>query len=420
MRGKKGIRKRVMLAMALLLAALPLLSGCAPKEVLEDPIRIGNLVDLTGPTSSGGITHTVAWQNYIDYLNKEKGGINGHPIDYMAIDTGYEPPRAIAGYQRLKAWGAVIYGTVGTPLAMALRATTAKDKIPQTSTSTTSEVYYPPGWIYCQHAMTHGLWMMGLDWILEGWSEPRPLRIATLTADIAVSRSAVAAFKPFLEKRGVELVAEEYAPPVSLDFIPYLIRIRAAEPDWVFTFFPGSVGPGTIAKDSKRLAYQVNWLDGATGMDTSLPVGGEALEGWYLIEPWGRPEDEGWGIDLAKYLWDNYSDYTPGQYYTGEWAEYIHGLHWIMLVAEAVRMSLEEVGYENLTGAAVKEYGLDKMSAFDTGGLTPKISFTDYPGDRIALDTSRILKVEGGRFVPTTDWRKHPEEERPEYVVKKP
>ncbi len=421
MRGRKGIKLGVVLAMALLLAALPLLGGCAPKEeVLQEPIRIGNLVDFTGPTATLGILVERGWKDYIDYLNKEKGGINGHPIDYMAIDTGWEVPRAITGYKRLKEWGALTYGTVGTPLAMALRETTARDKIPQTSVSWTPEPYYPPGWIYNHWHQLHAQLMMGLDWVLEGWTEPRPLRLAIVTLDAAHTRGPMDAFKPFIKERGVELVTEEYASFTSLDFIPYLIRVRAAEPDWVFIFGPGTVMPGTVAKDAQRLGYETNWIDFSGSMDVNLPIGGEGMEGWHFADPFGRPDEKGPGIDLAKYLWDNYSNYTPGQYYSGEWPDYIHGLHWIMFVVEAVKMALEEVGYENLTGEAVKEYGLDKMSAFDTGGLTAKISFTDYPGDRMALDKSRIMKIEEGKIVPITDWRGYPVEGRLEYVVKKP
>ena len=85
---------------------------------------------------------------------------------------------------------------------------------------------------------------------------------------------------------------------------------------------------------------------------------------------------------------------------------YISGYRLSMTIHEAVRSTLERVGYESLTGEAVKE-GFDKIHNFETG-LSGPISFDDHPNDRTSVETYRMLTwdVDNGRERFITDWFK--------------
>jgi ABC-type branched-subunit amino acid transport system substrate-binding protein len=71
---------------------------------------------------------------------------------------------------------------------------------------------------------------------------------------------------------------------------------------------------------------------------------------------------------------------------------------------EAIRIAIEEVGYENLDGSAVKEamYGIKD---FDPFGIK-EITYT--PEDHRGSATVRMYQVQGGEVVPVTDWRDGP------------
>ncbi|MCK4829112.1 ABC transporter substrate-binding protein, partial [bacterium] len=56
-------------------------SGALAKE----KIRIGGIVDLTGPTNVIGVPYSNGIEDYFAMVNKE-GGINGRQIDYFPID----------------------------------------------------------------------------------------------------------------------------------------------------------------------------------------------------------------------------------------------------------------------------------------------------------------------------------------------
>ncbi len=81
-----------------------------------------------------------------------------------------------------------------------------------------------------------------------------------------------------------------------------------------------------------------------------------------------------------------------------------HSLRVAYVACEAMKRAVEDVGYENLDGAALKE-GLDSMKDFDTYGIGP-ITYT--PEDHRGSNLAKIYQVKGGEVVPVTDWREAP------------
>ena len=90
-------------------------SGALAKE----KIRIGGIVDLTGPTNITGVPYAEGIADYFTMVN-ERGGINGRLIEYFPIDYEYKLPKAMAAYKRLVAQQKVIaiigWGTGDIPI----------------------------------------------------------------------------------------------------------------------------------------------------------------------------------------------------------------------------------------------------------------------------------------------------------------
>jgi len=72
--------------------------AAAPAEA-QAPIKLGNLVDLTGPTSDQGKDIAKGRNDAVQWFN-EKGGINGRKIELVSVEYGFQPPRAVAAYKR--------------------------------------------------------------------------------------------------------------------------------------------------------------------------------------------------------------------------------------------------------------------------------------------------------------------------------
>ena len=62
-------------------------------------------------------------------------------------------------------------------------------------------------------------------------------------------------------------------------------------------------------------------------------------------------------------------------------------------------MALEEVGYENLSGRAVKEYGLDRLKNFKCMGI-PASPITYGPKDHLGPEAGNLYTSRNGKVVP--------------------
>src|SRR5882724_496927 len=71
--------------------------GVSPTDA--QTIKLGNLVDLTGPTSDQGKDIAQGRIDAVQYFN-EQGGVNGKKIELISVEYGFQPPRAVAAYKK--------------------------------------------------------------------------------------------------------------------------------------------------------------------------------------------------------------------------------------------------------------------------------------------------------------------------------
>ena len=55
-------------------------------------IKVGAVINLTGPASSWGQFHAKGQQDYTRYVNDLKGGIGGNKIKLTVVDHAYKVP----------------------------------------------------------------------------------------------------------------------------------------------------------------------------------------------------------------------------------------------------------------------------------------------------------------------------------------
>ena len=70
------------------------------------------------------------------------------------------------------------------------------------------------------------------------------------------------------------------------------------------------------------------------------------------------------------------------------------------ITLEGIRLAIEKVGAENVSGRAVRD-ALVTIRDFDTG-LIPPITLTDE--DPIYSAGYRIYQIQGGKILPYSDW----------------
>lgn len=115
-------------------SSLPFGSAQAQKKyapgVTDTEIKIGQSIPYSGPASAYGQIGR-AQTAYFKALN-ERGGINGRKINFISLDDGFTPPKALENVRRLVEQDEVafIFCVLGTPLNIAVRGYLNQKKIP--------------------------------------------------------------------------------------------------------------------------------------------------------------------------------------------------------------------------------------------------------------------------------------------------
>jgi branched-chain amino acid transport system substrate-binding protein len=94
-------------------------------------IKVGQTIAYSGPASAYGQLGKVE-AAYFKWLNA-KGGINGRKINFITLDDGYSPPKAVENARKLVESDevALVFNVLGTPLNMAIRPYMNQKKTPQ-------------------------------------------------------------------------------------------------------------------------------------------------------------------------------------------------------------------------------------------------------------------------------------------------
>ncbi|KGP74835.1 ABC transporter substrate-binding protein [Desulfosporosinus sp. Tol-M] len=141
--------KRITISLISVLALLTLIfaAGCSsqsPTSKEGDPINIGAVLDISGPSSSLGIPERDTLQMLTDQLNA-KGGINGRQVKLIVLDNKSEETEGVLAVKKLinqeKVVGIIGSSASGTSLAMV--DTVQKEGVPLISLATNSKIVEP-------------------------------------------------------------------------------------------------------------------------------------------------------------------------------------------------------------------------------------------------------------------------------------
>jgi branched-chain amino acid transport system substrate-binding protein len=107
-------------------------SGKYDPGATDTTIKIGNTFPYSGPVSVTA-PQVRQMKAYFDYVNEQKGGVNGRKIDFVSLDDGYQPPKTVELTRRLVEQDKVLlmFGSEGTPTQVAVQPYLNSRKIPQ-------------------------------------------------------------------------------------------------------------------------------------------------------------------------------------------------------------------------------------------------------------------------------------------------
>jgi len=376
------------LARFVLVGLLAASVGAAPAEA-QNVIKLGNLVDLTGPTSDQGKDIAQGRTDAVQYIN-ERGGVNGKKIELVSVEYGFQPPRAVAAYKKFVEEDKVLLVLgYGTPDTEALRPYITKDKIPYLSGSYSGHLTDPrqtpynfPGGIDYTSQIR-----IFLNYVKETWKDAsRNPRVAFIYADNAYGRAPIESGRAYAKEVGVDLVDEEIIPTILTDATSQLLTMKKKDPDFAYINTNTQWVP-VVLKDSYKLGLKTKYVVNNYGLDERTPsLAGPAAEGVVGIQDvayWGD------SVPGMKILMEFHQKHHGTDTHA---SPYMRGWLWVIVAAEAIKRA-----GNNPTGESIKN-ALESFKEFDTWGITPPFTYTNE--DHRPTNRARLVMIQGSKIVP--------------------
>ncbi len=226
--------KRRIFTLATFAMLLGLQTGMASAANTE-PIRIGLVLDLTGPFSEYGLQ----MQAGIDAFMKQHGDkVAGRPIELIVRDsTGPHPDVGKRVTQELITREKVNiiagFGFSNVALAVAPMATQSKTPMVIMNAGASPITNASPYIVRTSFTLGQASDVMG-KWAANNGIK----KVMMIIADYAPGTDAETNFSKAYQAAGGEIVGGVRVPISNRDFAPYLQRVKDAKPDAVFVFLP--------------------------------------------------------------------------------------------------------------------------------------------------------------------------------------
>jgi branched-chain amino acid transport system substrate-binding protein len=382
----------VLAALALALGAC---GGDGDPAAADDaePIVIGNIADLSGPTGDVGTPYSEGVRGYVEWRNAQ-GGIAGRPIELLWEDYQYDVAVAERLYSDYVARGVVAIQGWGTADTEALRSRVNADEIPFISASYSEELTHAANTPYNFVVATSysDQLRIALRWIHE---QDPGAEVAVFHHDSPFGTSPVADGGAYIEQNGLDLGYQVYVMPGgATDFVGELRRVQDSGVGYIIVQNVESPA-AVLARDIADQGLDVqmillNWAGGELFVD----LAGDAAEGAVSVQPWAPVAHQSAGQDDARAYLEEQGEQLRSLHYTQGW--------WKMaLLADAIEAVID--AGDEVTGPAIKD-ALSVIESFDTQGVSLPMTLTPRDdGRRTGMVCSPMWVVSGGEWTSLVD-----------------
>ncbi|MEW6616500.1 MAG: ABC transporter substrate-binding protein [Thermodesulfobacteriota bacterium] len=368
------------------------------RGVTDDTIKIGTIMDMTGPVCDNLTPYAIGVRNYFRYIN-DKGGIKGRKVRVLVEDDRYSIPMAFAAFKKL-VFKDKIFAEIGlaSPQTTALLDQIEKNKLPTITYSGMLTMTTP----FRKYVFTHNLdygdqMVMLIDYVMKDLKE-KDARFAIATGDTVWGKRAIEASTERLKKYGLKLLDIELLPMTLIDAGTEAMNLRKSKANYVLTLH-GAPASIAVYNSSKKLGYFPTFLAGdASCPDVVVEMAKSASKN--IIGTWGFMSwyDDTPGIKKMREMTLKFQPgkKEPNRHYCWGW---VAG----MIAAEGMERAGKNLNVETYIAA------LESIKDFDTGGISGPVSFSSksHKGAGFMIFVKADLEKE--RFVPITGWRKFSE-----------
>ncbi|MFY9760257.1 MAG: ABC transporter substrate-binding protein [Xanthobacteraceae bacterium] len=371
--------------------AVAVAAGLAkPAIAANEPIRVGYLPALTGPSSSTGIGISRGTQLAVQEINAA-GGINGRPLELVVRDTQSDPTKAVNASAELtnKERVQVVFGPLNSGESLAVVPLLARSNTLQMHPCWVDSLVDAQKYPMCFRNAPTNQQIGGAAnrYVVDVLNRKK---VAVISDTTGYGTASANAYVPMLKARGAEVVYRGNVDAANPDLKPELLRMQSAGAEAIM---PWSVNAGFLSR--------VINTRGDMGWDVPI-VGQTTLGSGQTKDLLEKPEY--W----AKVYPNNFRTvcYAPGGKLPDRTAAFLDRLKsakvdmgdtllwWIALGYDSPRLIAQAMKAVGPEPDKVRDY-LNQLKGFP--GVYGDISFTPqqhngYPDDEVVMVEANSLK----------------------------
>jgi len=360
------------------------------------PIKIGAVINLTGPASTWGQYHAKGHRDYVNYVNEVKGGIAGRKIDLEIVDHAYKVPEGVKFVKKFCEEKKDMIATWDTGTGIQIKPTIQEYKIPTINYSVGQDILKPPiDYMY----LPFGTYILDsyivLEYIRNIHKGKEAPKVGLLTYNNAYGRTIHAPSKEYAEKNKINIVSIEEFPAATVDLTTEMLRLKNKGAEYIFVqILPAAVI--TALKAADKIDYKVPFFGTWTATDPDFfKLGQGLIRDRVFMQFCGvLPQDKTPGIEILQKLWAKYK--SVDKFETSYW----EGVVVAMIQERAAHRAaglFKTINAENINKA------METFNNEDFGGLVPYVTYTKTNHE--GSFKGRIVKInEDMTYEPMTDF----------------
>jgi branched-chain amino acid transport system substrate-binding protein len=216
-----------------------------PAIAAKEPIPVGYLPALTGPSSSTGIGINRGIQLAVQEINAA-GGIDGRQLELITRDTQSDPTKAVNGAAELTRGQKVscVFGPVNSGESLAVVPLLARTNTPQVHPCWVDTLTDPQKYPACFRNAPTNQQIGGAAnrYVLEVLKKKK---VAVISDTTGYGTASVNAYVPMLKEKGAEVVYQGNVDAANPDLKPELLRMQSAGAEAIM---PWSVNAGFLSR----------------------------------------------------------------------------------------------------------------------------------------------------------------------------
>ncbi len=270
--------------LVVLAACLATAFSLGSAEAQKEPYRIGVVFDVTGPAAPLGTPERDTVKMIQEQVNK-KGGINGHPVEFIIYDNGsentacYNMVKKLIESHKVKA----IIGPSQTGTTMAVADLCQKSGIPLLSCAAGRPITDPVKSYVFKTAQSD---VFAVAKVIDYLKAKRIKNIAFINVSNAFGASGREQMEKQAVAAGLNITTKEAFGDKDTDMTPQLTHINGARPQAVVCWGTNP-GPAIVARNMKQLGMRMPLImSHGVANKKFIELAGDAADG--VIFPAGR------------------------------------------------------------------------------------------------------------------------------------